>query len=112
VPVLRHHLKPRKTAETSLITIRNRISSNSAVCSLRAEEDETNDRLLAVAIHSYQHLDLSTIDDLNPSILVQVEQSSFPTTSFGAKSQAGDQGGEEVITRRTSRQPLSSSPQT
>ncbi len=35
---------------------------------------ETNDRLLAVAIHSYQHQDLSTIDDLNPSILEQVEQ--------------------------------------
>src|SRR6266404_1965192 len=30
---------------------------------------ETNDRLLAVAIHSYSHENMSSIEDLNPSML-------------------------------------------
>jgi inorganic pyrophosphatase len=37
-------------------------------------ETETNDRLLAVAIHSYQHEQVSSLDRLNPSILDQIEQ--------------------------------------
>src|ERR1700693_3579624 len=35
---------------------------------------KTNDRLLGVAVHSYDHEDLTTIDDVNPSILGQLEQ--------------------------------------
>jgi inorganic pyrophosphatase len=37
-------------------------------------ETETNDRLLGVAIHSYQHQDVSSIEELNPSLLDQLEQ--------------------------------------
>src|SRR6202049_2567787 len=37
-------------------------------------ETETNDRLLAVAIHSYQHQNVSSLQELNPSILGQLEQ--------------------------------------
>src|ERR1700688_1667021 len=37
-------------------------------------ETERNDRLLAVAIHSYQHEDVSTIADLSSVILDQLEQ--------------------------------------
>ena len=37
-------------------------------------ETETNDRLLGVAIHSYQHQDVSSIEDLNPVRPDQLEQ--------------------------------------
>jgi inorganic pyrophosphatase len=36
-------------------------------------ETEENDRLFGVAIHSYEHEDLHSIDDANPSLLKQVE---------------------------------------
>jgi inorganic pyrophosphatase len=36
-------------------------------------EKETNDRLLAVAIHSYQHEDLKSIDEVSETLLSQVE---------------------------------------
>jgi inorganic pyrophosphatase len=35
---------------------------------------ETNDRLLGVAIHSYNHQDLNNIADMNKSLLSQVEE--------------------------------------
>jgi inorganic pyrophosphatase len=35
---------------------------------------ETNDRLLAVSVHSYQHENVRSIDELNSTILDQVEQ--------------------------------------
>src|SRR5882762_3962441 len=35
---------------------------------------ETNDRLLGVAVHSYDHEDLSTIDDVSKTLLAQVEE--------------------------------------
>ena len=35
---------------------------------------ETNDRLLAVAIHSYDHQDVESIDDINKALLSQVEE--------------------------------------
>src|SRR6185369_16967750 len=35
---------------------------------------ETNDRLLGVAIHSYEHQDLNNISDVNKSLLAQVEE--------------------------------------
>ncbi|HTP30859.1 MAG TPA: inorganic diphosphatase [Candidatus Acidoferrales bacterium] len=35
---------------------------------------ETNDRLLGVAIHSYDHQDLKTIDDLSKTMLSQLEE--------------------------------------
>jgi inorganic pyrophosphatase len=35
---------------------------------------ETNDRLLGVTIHSYDHQDLTTIDDVNKSLLSQLEE--------------------------------------
>lgn len=35
---------------------------------------ETNDRLLGVAIHSYQHQDLRSIENISPTLLSQVEE--------------------------------------
>ena len=35
---------------------------------------ETNDRLLGVAIHSYQHEDITTIDDVSKALLSQLEE--------------------------------------
>ena len=35
---------------------------------------ETNDRLLGVAIHSYDHEDLKTIDDVSKTLLSQLEE--------------------------------------
>jgi inorganic pyrophosphatase len=35
---------------------------------------ETNDRLLGVAIHSYDHEDVATIDDVSKTLLSQVEE--------------------------------------
>jgi inorganic pyrophosphatase len=37
-------------------------------------ETEENNRLLGVAIHSYNHQDLSSIDDVNKSLLSQIEE--------------------------------------
>ena len=37
-------------------------------------EKETNDRLIGVAIHSYDHEQMESIDDLNKSFLSQVEE--------------------------------------
>src|SRR5215813_6898869 len=36
-------------------------------------KSERNDRLLGVAIHSYDHQDLETIDDVSKTLLDQVE---------------------------------------
>jgi len=35
---------------------------------------ETNDRLLGVAIHSYDHADIKTIDDVSKTLLSQLEE--------------------------------------
>jgi inorganic pyrophosphatase len=35
---------------------------------------ETNDRLLGVAVHSYDHQNLRSISDVNPTLLKQVEE--------------------------------------
>ena len=35
---------------------------------------ESNDRLFAVAVHSYSHQKVASIEDLNPSMLDQIEQ--------------------------------------
>jgi len=35
---------------------------------------ETNDRLLGVAIHSYDHEDIATIDDVSKTLLSQIEE--------------------------------------
>ena len=35
---------------------------------------ETNDRLLGVAIHSYEHEDIETIDDVSKTLLSQLEE--------------------------------------
>lgn len=37
-------------------------------------ESETNNRLLGVVVHSYNHQDLSSIDDVNKSLLSQIEE--------------------------------------
>jgi inorganic pyrophosphatase len=37
-------------------------------------KSETNDRLLGVASHSYNHQDLTTIEDVNKTLLSQLEQ--------------------------------------
>ncbi len=41
---------------------------------IQGGKSETNDRLLAVSIHSYSHQDASSLADLNPSMLDQIEQ--------------------------------------
>src|ERR1700761_9202863 len=63
---------------------------------------ETNDRLLAVAIHSYQHQSVSTIDQLNPSILDQLEQffvsyNKLRSKKFKLKNQAGPKRAIAII---------------
>jgi inorganic pyrophosphatase len=35
---------------------------------------ESNDRLLGVAVHSYQHEDIETIEDVSETLLTQVEE--------------------------------------
>ena len=40
----------------------------------RGREKETNDRLLGVAIHSYDHEDIETIDDVSKTLLSQLEE--------------------------------------
>lgn len=35
---------------------------------------ETNDRLLGVAVHSYDHASLKSMSDVNPTLLKQVEE--------------------------------------
>jgi inorganic pyrophosphatase len=37
-------------------------------------EKESNDRLLGVAIHSYDHEDLATIEDVSKTLLSQLEE--------------------------------------
>lgn len=55
---------------------------------------ETNDRLLAVSVHSYQHENVSSIDELNPSILDQLEQFFVSHNKLrGKKFKLKNQGG-------------------
>jgi inorganic pyrophosphatase len=55
---------------------------------------ETNDRLLAVAVHSYNHGNISSIDELNASILDQLEQFFVSyNTLRGKKFKLKNQGG-------------------
>ena len=41
---------------------------------IQAGKTETNDRLLGVAVHSYNHEDLESIDDVSKTLLSQLEQ--------------------------------------
>jgi len=41
---------------------------------IQGGKKETNDRLLAVAIHSYNHEDVKTIGDMNQALLSQLEE--------------------------------------
>jgi inorganic pyrophosphatase len=55
---------------------------------------ESNDRLLAVAVHSYQHENVSSIEELNPAILDQVEQFFVSYNKLrGKKFKLKNQGG-------------------
>jgi inorganic pyrophosphatase len=55
---------------------------------------ETNDRLLGVAVHSYQHEHVSSISELNPSILDQIEQFFISYNKLrGKKFKLRNQGG-------------------
>ncbi len=57
-------------------------------------ESETNDRLLGVAVHSYQHQNVSSIEDLNSSILEQLEQFFVSYNKLrGKKFKLVNQGG-------------------
>src|SRR5947208_13747637 len=38
------------------------------------KKEETNDRLLGVAIHSYDHEDLTSVDDVSKTLLSQLEE--------------------------------------
>jgi inorganic pyrophosphatase len=65
-------------------------------------ETERNDRLLAVAIHSYQHEDVSTIADLSSAILDQLEQffvsyNKLRGKKFKLENQGGPKRAMEVI---------------
>ncbi len=55
---------------------------------------ETNDRLLGVAVHSYQHEHISSIDQLNASLLEQLEQFFVSYNKLrGKKFKLENQGG-------------------
>jgi inorganic pyrophosphatase len=63
---------------------------------------ETNDRLLAVAIHSYSHENVSSIEELNPSMLDQIEQffvsyNKLRGKKFKLKSQGGPKRAMAII---------------
>ncbi len=63
---------------------------------------ETNDRLLAVSIHSYSHEKVSSVEDLNPSMLNQIEQffvsyNKLRGKKFNLKSQGGPKRAVAVI---------------
>jgi inorganic pyrophosphatase len=67
-------------------------------------ETETNDRLLAVAIHSYQHQNVSSLQELNPSILDQLEQffvsyNKLRGKKFKLVNQAGPKRAMTIIKR-------------
>jgi inorganic pyrophosphatase len=47
---------------------------------------ERNDRLLGVAVHSYDHQDLDSIDDVSKTLLDQVELFSSLTTSSAERN--------------------------
>src|SRR5665213_1890315 len=62
-------------------------------------ESDTNDRLLAVAIHSYQHQSVSSLEDLNSSILEQLEQFFVSYNKLrGKKFKLVNQGGPKRAT--------------
>jgi inorganic pyrophosphatase len=55
---------------------------------------ETNNRLLAVSVHSYSHEKVSSIDELNPSMLDQIEQFFVSYNALrGKKFKLTNQGG-------------------
>jgi inorganic pyrophosphatase len=63
---------------------------------------ETNDRLLAVAMHSYSHEDVNSLDDLNSSMLEQIEQffvsyNALRGKKFKFKKQSGPKRAMEVL---------------
>lgn len=63
---------------------------------------ETNDRLLGVAVHSYQHESVSSLDELNPAILEQVEQffvsyNKLRGKKFKLKNQGGPKRAMSII---------------
>jgi inorganic pyrophosphatase len=63
---------------------------------------ETNDRLLAVAVHSYSHEDVTSIKELNPSLLDQIEQffvsyNKLRGKRFKLKSQGGPKRAMAII---------------
>src|SRR3977135_2193578 len=65
-------------------------------------ETETNDRLLAVSVHSYSHENVSSIEQLNPSMLEQIEQffvsyNLLRGKKFKLKSQGGPKRAIEII---------------
>jgi inorganic pyrophosphatase len=45
-----------------------------------------NNRLLGVAVHSYDHENLESITEVSRTLLSQVEEFSFPTTNNAARS--------------------------
>jgi inorganic pyrophosphatase len=63
---------------------------------------ETNDRLLAVSVHSYSHENISSIEELNPSMLDQIEQffvsyNQLRGKKFKVKSKKGPKRAMAVI---------------
>lgn len=58
---------------------------------------ETNDRLLGVAIHSYDHEDIATIDDVSKTLLSQIEEFFV---GFVAKINGHRECVKRAITRR------------
>jgi inorganic pyrophosphatase len=63
---------------------------------------ETNDRLLAVSVHSYQHEQIGSLSELNPAILDQLEQffvsyNKLRGKKFKLKNQAGPKRAMTII---------------
>ena len=63
---------------------------------------ETNDRLLAVAVHSYSHEDVSSIKEINSSMLEQIEQffvsyNKLRGKEFKLKNQGGPKRAMAIV---------------
>jgi inorganic pyrophosphatase len=65
---------------------------------------ETNDRILAVSVHSYSHEDVRSLKELNPSMLDQIEQffvsyNKLRGKKFRILNQSGPKQAMRVIER-------------
>ena len=80
------------------------LAVSQGLLAVRSHVDICDDRLLAVAIHSYQHQNVSSLQELNPSILDQLEQffvsyNKLRGKKFKLVNQAGPKRAMTIIKR-------------